>query len=124
MSGIPPVVREMMLCREARRDPSAPEEMTLHGLVNVIRADDDPPFPCRVPLLTVYLRLTGGRGEGQGRVVVLFADTGEAVLVGPEHPISFVPNPLLIRILSFRLRNCVFPRAGLYYVQFWYDDEI
>ena len=124
MSGIPPVVRNMILCKEARLDPSVPDNITLEGLVNTIRADDDPPFPCRVPLFCVYLRLTGGRGEGRGRVAIRFAETGEPVFLGPGHTISFVANPLLIRILNFRVRNCVFPRPGLYYVQFWYDAEL
>jgi hypothetical protein len=124
MSGFPPVVRHMMLCQEVQADPHDPSKVSLIGIVNAIHSQSDPPFPCQLPLLCVYLQLTGGRGDGQVRITVAAADTGEVIFATPSHQISFVADPVVLQILKVKLKNCVYPRPGVYWVQFWYDEEV
>jgi hypothetical protein len=56
------------------------------------------------------------------RVEIREADTDEAIFVTPTRTVPFTDNPLSLHGLTFRIRGCRFPAAGLYWVQFWFDD--
>jgi hypothetical protein len=38
--------------------------------------------------------------------------------------IPFKSNPLDVQGLFFRVRKCRFPKPGLYWVQFWYNEQM
>jgi hypothetical protein len=115
-----PIVRYMLLCDDWYIDPDNDRRVTIIGLTTNIRAIDDPPYPLLHEELCVFLVLTEGRGQGHGRVVCVFEETGQLIFQTNERPISFGADPLEILGVPFRIRGCRFPYPGLYMVQFWY----
>lgn len=61
--------------------------------------------------------------SGVGNIVCVLEETGEQAFHTPGRLIVFGSDPLEVTGVAFRIRNCPFPRPGLYQVQFWYNDE-
>ena len=72
----------------------------------------------------MFLALTDGHGAGTGKVVCVHEASGETVFETRPRPISFGPDPVEVIGVPFRIRDCNFPRPGLYSVQFWYEDRL
>src|SRR5207302_9747394 len=70
--AIKPVVRYMLLCDDWHLDPDNNRRVTVVGLISNIHALDDPPYPLLYPELCVFLALTEGRGEGEGKIICVY----------------------------------------------------
>lgn len=93
------------------------------GLLSNIHSLDEPAFPLLYRELCVFLALTEARGVGTGQVVCVYEETGEKVLETPERRGSLGRDPLDVVAVPFRKRDCPFPSAKMYQVQFWYNGE-
>ena len=124
MSTVAPVVRHMLLCREVRRDPTTPNQIDLLGWFTGVRPGPSGSYPLWLPDLTVCVQLTGGRDEGAIRIAVREADTDALIYNGLKQTLPAFPDPLTVRLVTFRVRGCTIPRAGLYWVQLCYNDEV
>lgn len=122
--AIKPVVRYMILCDDWRADPANSRRITIVGLVTNLRVTGSSTFPFRLQELCVFLTLTDGYGRGEGRIVCADEETGQIIFETPPQPMLFGSDPLEVRGFAFRIRGCLFPRAGLYSVQFWYEQEL
>lgn len=123
MNGVHPIVRYLVVCDDVTRSPVTNRE-TLVGLISTIDSRRDPPFPVTHPALCVYVQLTECRGNGAVRVRIAQDDTDTEVYATPVRTVSMGTDPLAIRSLVFRVLNCSYPAAGLYWVQFWYNGQI
>ncbi len=122
--NLPPLVRHMLLCEDVGRDPANENRIAIFGLTSIIRSLEAPPFPLTFPLLCVYLVLTDGRGEGEGQIVAVAANEDAPVFASPRHHFDFTgTSPLDILAATFRIRDCIFPRAGLYWIEFRYNGQ-
>lgn len=119
--SVTPIVRYMLLCDDWKLDPPHSRRVTIVGLISNIRALDDPAYPLLYRELCVFLALTEGRGQGEGRIICAFEETGQVIFETANRAISFGPDPLEVVGVPFRIRSCRFPLPGLYSVQFWYD---
>lgn len=117
-TSLEPVVRLMLLCDRVLPDPSNPGKLNVFGVVSTIVVNADAVFPVHHPELTVFVLLAGGRGEGEGRIVVVQADTDAPAFSSIAHALSFGADPLALHGRSFRILDCFFPAAGLYWVEF------
>ncbi len=124
MSRVDPFIRHMLLCEDVRRDPNNPNKVDVLGLLSTIRAGGESAFPLHLPVLCVYLEVSGGRGVGQARIDCRQADSGQVIFSTPPHPLTFSLDPLAVRFLIFRVTDCFFPEPGLYWVQFCYNQRI
>jgi hypothetical protein len=124
MSTVAPVVRHMLLCRDGRRDPSAPGRVDLLGLLVSVRAGPTKSYPLQLPDLTAFAQLTGRHGEGIIHVTLREADTETLIYDGPEQTLAASTNPLTVHMATIRISGCVLPQPGLYWVQLCYNDEI
>ena len=122
--AINPIVRYMLLCDDWQLDPDNNRRVTIIGLVSNIRSLEDPPYPLFYRELCVFLALTEGRGQGEGKIVCVFEETGAKLFETRPRPITFGPDQHEVLGVPFRIRNCSFPRAGVYSVQFWYEGEL
>jgi hypothetical protein len=123
MNSVTPQVRHMLLCDDVRVSLNDPRKVNIYGLLSKIRPmAEGTGYPFRHSFC-VYLVLTGGRGTGEGRIVLVHADTNEPTYVGQPHLIKWDPDPLKVQAVVFRLPSCEFPQPGLYWVQFRYDDQ-
>ena len=105
-----------------RQDDS--RRITLSGLISAIRALETPAFPLVFPELCVFLQLTECRGPGEARIEIQHADSSQIAFRTRTRRIQFGNDPLEIYGVSFRIRDCVFNAPGLYWVQFWYNNEV
>jgi hypothetical protein len=124
MNAVDPVVRHMLLCEDIRRETNNPKKIDVLGLLNTLEALEEPAFPLHLPVLCVYMEVTGGRGTGQAHIDCRQADSGRVVFSSPAHALTFPPNPLAIRGLVFRISACRFPEPGLYWIQFCYNQRM
>lgn len=107
----------MLLCDEIVADPIQPNKFELRGLIHAIRLKEPIRLPAVIDQLCVLLYLTGGRGVGNLQIVGLEADTDREVFVSLHYRIEYPPDPLELVTRSFRLRQCIVPRPGLYWIQ-------
>jgi hypothetical protein len=121
--AIRPVVRYMILCQDWGIDPSNVPRVNIYGLLSNIHSVAIPPYPLLYPEICVFLVLTEGRGVGNSQVICVFEETGERIFATPQRQIRFEPDPLEVVGVPFRIRDCPFPRPGVYSIQFWYDGE-
>ncbi len=121
MASLLPVVRHILVCEDIAVDPANPRHISLLNLLTTIRSKSQPPFPHRYPELCVFVQLTACRGIGDVQLVIEEEDTGTSIFRTPTRRISLGNDPLKARGMSFRIHDCLFPSAGLYSVQFWYN---
>jgi hypothetical protein len=124
MSALNPVVRYLILCEDVLTDAENPLRVTLVGLTSTIRSLDEPPFPLLLRELCVFLQLTECRGAAEGHVEIQHADSGRTRFRTRSRIIAFSADPLGIVGVTFRLRNILFPEAGLYWFRFWYNQTV
>ncbi|HZY84629.1 MAG TPA: hypothetical protein VFE78_07345, partial [Gemmataceae bacterium] len=73
--------------------------------------------------LWVYLQVTGHSGRANCRLAVIEAGAEEELLSTSEREVEF-HGPLEVIVVARRIRNCTFPRPGLYYVQAYFGDKL
>jgi hypothetical protein len=124
MSQVHPVVRYLIVCEDVEVDPDNPRRITLVGLIGSIHALEQPGYPLLHQELCVFLQLTECRGAAEGRIEIQHADSGQVVFRTRTRTIPFGNDPLEVVAVTFRIRNCLFQDPGLYWVQFWYNDQM
>jgi hypothetical protein len=124
MSQVHPTVRYLILCEDVQTDPDNPRRVTLVGLLSAIRSLEQPPFPLLYREVCVFLQLTECRGPADGRIEMHHADSGQVVFRTRTRTIPFGRDPLEVFGATFRIRNCLFQEPGLYWVQFWYNEQM
>jgi hypothetical protein len=115
-----PRVHALILCDAIRRDPDDEEVVTLVNVRTQIFADA---FPYTHPRLCVYLQVTGHEGTAAGTVTLIQARTDQALL-RYHLPTTSFKGPLALIPLSVRMRRCVFPEAGIYYIQVHFEEKL
>jgi hypothetical protein len=124
MSELHPTVRYLIICEDVQTDPDNPRRVTLVGLISTIRSIEQPPFPLRFREMCVFLQLTECRGPAEGRIEIRLADSSGVVFRTRTRTIQFGSDPLEVVGATFRIRNCLFQEPGLYWVQFWYNEQM
>lgn len=124
MSQAHPTVRYLILCEDVQTGPDNPHHVTLVGLLSALRSLEQPPFPLLYREICVFLQLTECRGSADGRIEIHHEDSGQVVFRTRTRTIPFGNDPLEVIGVTFRIRNCLFQQPGLYWVQFWYNEEM
>lgn len=63
-------------------------------------------------------------GGAEGRIEIQHADSGQVMFRTRTRTIQLGNDPLEVVGATFRIRNCLFQEAGLYWVQFWYNEQM
>lgn len=116
---IVPHAKAIILCDEVTRNV-ADRVVDLKGVRTTIRARS---FPYRHRRLCIYLELTGHPARSSGFVTAVRADSEQEVFATETHAIS-LPNPLIVVPVVFRIHDCPFPEAGLYWIQFYCNEML
>jgi hypothetical protein len=124
MDSLHPTVRYLILCEDVQTESHDPHRITLIGLISAIHSLDQPPFPLLYRELCVFLQLTECRGSAECRIEIQHANSGRVMFRTRSRTIPFGNDPLEVVGVTFRIRNCLFMVAGLYWVQFWYNDQV
>jgi hypothetical protein len=121
MADVLPIVRYLIACEDI---PAHTQRISLINLFGTIRSRSQPPFPFRYPNFYVYTQLTECRGVGEVRLEIEETDTQTIIYQTASRRHNFGNDPLMVFDVSFRIRDCVFPAAGLYWVQLCYNDIV
>lgn len=124
MSNVQPVVRHLIPCEEVLVDEANPRRVSIVGLISAIRSVEGRPFPLRYRELCVFVQLTSCRGPAECRVEIRHADSDAVVFRSQPRVIQLPTDPLEVTGIAFRIRDCLYQQAGLYWVQFWYMEEM
>ncbi len=115
-----PVPKSVFLCDDVVADPAS-QKIHVLGVFNAIRPAGPEVFPYSLGQLCVFLQLIGGAGEIHAHVEILNASTEELVYTSPKHPLRFSGRHSTISA-CFRIRDCSFPKPGVYLVEFYCQD--
>jgi hypothetical protein len=119
-----PIVRYMLLCNDWATDPDHDRRINVYGLLSNIRSLDVPPYPLLYRDFCVLLVLSECRGQGTIQIRCVQEETGIQIFATQKHAVSFGSDPLDVIGIPIRIRTCLFPAAGLYSAQLWYNDEM
>jgi hypothetical protein len=114
----------MLVCDDVDREPNPRPNVNILGMTHTIRPKPGQGFPLPHSGLCVYLVLTGGVGTGAIQIRVVEADTGLELFGSPTHRVSYPNDRHDVSAVIFRIRRCVFPRPGLYWVEFHHDGIV
>ena len=115
-----PVVRLMVPCEDARVRKGSRNKIDILGVITTIGAPAEA-FPVRLSF-SVYLCLTNGHGQGSGKIVIAEDEADEIVFDGDPRPFDFGNDPTALFGSTITVPLCLFPRPGLYRVEFVYND--
>jgi hypothetical protein len=122
---IAPQARYLIVCDEVLPDPQRPGKLMIVGLTSLVDWPAGSTTGMRLEKLTVLLILTDGRGVGEGRIVCRNEESEAPVFGSPPVLISFEgKDPVGHYAVTFKLLNCRFPAAGVYLVQFLFNDAV
>src|SRR5262245_44652901 len=119
-SLILPRVQAMVLCDDLDESDEDSEAINLIGVRTVIAT---PVFPMVRSQLCVFLQMSGHRGEARCHIEIECLATDEVIQDTEPLTFQFI-NPTIVVPAYFRLVNCVFSTAGLYYVQVYADTKL
>lgn len=115
-----PRVQAMIICDAVIESE---EEVDVYNLSGVRSVMDAPILPALRPRMCVFLQMSGHRGEARCRVGVRSSKT-DAIIYQTKAKLITFEEPTIVMPVVFRLRNCVFPEAGLYYVDVLHDEKL
>ena len=124
MATVPPIIRHMIVCDDVAPGDATRASFNVLGVVHTIRPGPGQTFPLHHSGLCVYLMLTGGVGTGAIQIRVVEADTGVDLFGSPVHQVTFPTDRHEVSGIVFRVTGCVFPRPGLYWVEFHHDGVV
>jgi hypothetical protein len=119
MSGIPPIVRYMIVCDDVLTISQLSHKPLIVGLTTAFHANK---YPFRLPKLCVFLVLTGGRGQGIAMLRIV-DDGSDDLVVEFSHAITFPADPLTVSGIPWRLLDLEFPKPSLYRIEFRYNGQ-
>jgi hypothetical protein len=119
-----PEVRYLLLCDDVRTDPDNYHRLNIFGLITSIRSTADPPFPVVRPLLCAVVLLAGADRSGELRLRIVQSSSGRVIFRSPPRQVRLVGDPQAVRGAVFRIRNCSFPSAGLYWLEVLFEQTI
>jgi hypothetical protein len=119
-----PEVRYLLLCEAVRADQHNYHRLDIFGLITSIRSTADPPFPVVRPLLCAVVLFAGAGRNGVLQLRIHRDSTRRVVFRSPPRQVRLVGDPEAIRGAVFRIRNCSFSSAGLYWVEVLFEQAV
>jgi hypothetical protein len=121
---VEPEVLYLILCDDVRTDPNNYHRLNVFGLIATIQAPGQPPLPVVRPVLCALVVLTGGRGTGELVLRIFNHRTGRLVFRSPRRQVRFLGDLEAVLGVVFRIRNCSFPTAGVYWVELVFAGSV
>ena len=110
----------MVLCDGVRESE---DEDSIFDLTGVRTRIEAPSFPVTYPRLSVFVQMSGHSGAAYVHIEVEQPGTDNLIHRTKPKQVVFEDPTGVVPVL-FRLRNCVFPVEGLYYVQVLHEGKL
>jgi hypothetical protein len=117
-------VLHLILCHRVETDPNDYHRCNILGLINSIRSAAVPPFPIVQPQLLALIVWTGGQGTGELTLRIIEDHSASVIFATRPRQLRFVGEATAIGGVVFRIQNCVFPAAGLYWVEVLFGGSV
>jgi hypothetical protein len=118
-----PLVQYLITCDDVQTDPNNPLRVNVLGLITTIRSTANPPFPVSRPVFCVLLIMTRCQGTRDLSIRIVQNATGDIIFENRPRTVRFAGNPQEAVGVTFRIRDCTFPAAGLYWVEVHYSQS-
>jgi hypothetical protein len=115
-----PRVQAMVLCDAAEESD---QEKTVFQLTGVRSWMEVLSFPAFCPKLCIYLQISGHEGHANCHIEINRVETEDVIFKTVSKTIN-LQGPMSVVPMVFRLRNCVFPAPGVYYVQVFHERKL
>jgi len=119
-----PEVRYLLACDEVRTNPDNYQRIDVFGLITMIRSIADPPFPVVRPVLCALVIFTGVQGNGELLLRIFHDQAGRVVFRSSPREVRFVGASEAVLGIVFRIRDCSFPMAGLYWIEVVFTGSV
>jgi hypothetical protein len=119
-----PDVIHLILCDEIQIDTNNFHRCNVIGLMTSIRSTAGPAFPVVRPQFVALVVWTGGQGTGELLLRIIEDSTGNAVFRTRPRQVRFVGDAATVGGVVFRMQNCAFPAAGLYWVEVLFAGSV
>lgn len=116
-----PVVKSVYLCDDVVQDAEN-RKINLLGIFNSLRPRQGPGYPYHLREFCVFAQMVGGIGEAPARVEIVSAQRDEVVYAFPTQHVHFADRHTVVSV-CFRIRNCPFPAAGVYFVELFCNNS-
>lgn len=121
MSYIAPFIRHMLLCDDV---VDSGNKVSIVNLLHKTGPKSGGHYPFVLPLLSVYVVMTGGRGQATVQIAGRQDQSGQKVFTSPSHRIRIPGDPLQVAGMIMRVRDIRFVNSGLYWVELLINDVI
>jgi hypothetical protein len=116
------LVKAFILCDDAREQPGAAKfDLTGVGLAFIQSGQAVPSSGMFKYTLWAYVQLYDDKPQGRARLALMRADSERRYFfreMAINHHNRLRPTSVIVRLL-----DCEFPGRGVYFLEFWYDDE-
>jgi hypothetical protein len=119
-----PEVLYLILCDQLQSDPNNYHRYNIFGLVTSIRSVVAPPFPVVQPELLAVVIWTGGHAAGELALHIIEDSSANTVFHTRPRQVRLVGDAAAIGGVVFRIQNCSFPAAGLYWVEVLFAGSV
>jgi hypothetical protein len=110
-------VLHLILCDRIETDLNNFHRCNIFGLITSIRSTAVPPFPIVRPELVALIVWTGGQGIGELVLRIMEDSSANTVFRTRPRQVRFVGERAAVGGVVFRIQNCSFSAAGLYWVE-------
>lgn len=119
-----PRLLHLIACDDVHCDSANLHRINVYGLVYRIHAKKTKLFPLIHSRLTILMVLVGCVGAHNLFVRITEERTGRVVFRSPTRRIKFVGDADTAHPIVFRVLNCSFPAAGLYWIEAVLSGEL
>jgi hypothetical protein len=117
-----PVTKAIYVCDDVVEDPAS-HKVHFLGIFNAVRPPSPAAYPFRLGQMCVVVQLIDGLGEIPIHGEIVRAETEDLVYSSPEQRLRF-PQRQTTVFACFRIRDCLFPGPGVYFVEFYCRDTL
>jgi hypothetical protein len=119
-----PDVLHLILCNRVETGPNNLHRCNILGLITSIRSAAVPPFPVVQPQLLALIVWIGGQGVGELTLRIIEDRSASTVFRTRPRQVRFLGDAAAVGGVLFRIQNCAFPNAGLYWVEVQFADLV
>lgn len=119
-----PAVLHLILCDDVQTDPNNYHRCNILGLITSIRSITVPPFPAVHPQLLALIVWIGGQGTGELTLRIIEDRSTRTIFGTRPRQVRFVGDAAAVGGVLFRIQNCSFPAAGLYWVEVLFAGSV
>jgi hypothetical protein len=119
-----PDILHLIPCEAIQIDSSNFHRCNVLGLVTSIRSTAVPPFPVVRPEFNTLIVWPGCQGTGELMLRIVEERSAKVIFRTRPRQVRFVGDVAAVGGVVFRMQNCVFPAAGLYWIEIVYAGSV